>query len=277
MERIGKWALVRIILIIVGLLYGTLHHFGQIPKGLNEGFTVLLLLLLLELAIEVLIDLRKKNNLDEVTSPLPRRSLNGKVFAAVKQELAKAVQIEKNGFRVAHKTLALSSYDTFWRFLVQEQGPKKDPLHLKVIHSCDFEIWINHPFTKSLMERHKAFTTNGGKIERILCGSGPLPDEKIRRAAANMKAADVIVFYHDMDQEGIHDYAWDFLYVVGRDISVIWASFTNRPRGVIGEAIYLNSVEYQDHNLNQLWAEIREHSIPFPFEDNAESGSDSVK
>lgn len=273
MEKIGKWALVRIILIIVGLLYGTLHHFDQIPKGFNEGFTILLLLLLVELAVEVLIDLRKKNDLDQAASLLPRASLNGKVYAAIKHELDNAVKVEKDrvGFRVVHNTLALSSYDTFWKFLIQEQDPRKAPLHLKVIHSCDFEIWVNHPFTKSLLERHKLFTAKGGIVERILCGNGSSPDEKIRKAASNMKDAGVTVFYHRMNEEGIgHNYSWDFLYVVERDLSVIWASFTNRPRGVIGEAIYLKSGEYQDQNLNLLWAEIRDHSIDFPFEEGSE-------
>lgn len=266
MEKIGKWALVRIILILVGLLYGTLHHFDKITKGFNEGFTILLLLLVVELSVELLIESRKGQELVGMNSVLPRRSLCGKVYTVIRQELVRALTLEKEGFRVAHKTLALSSYDTFWRFLVEEQKSRNDknryPMHLKVIHSCDFEIWVDHPLTKSLLERQKDFIKNNGTIERILCGSGSQPDDKIRKAAKNMREVGVIVSYYNMDKEdGIsHDFASDFLHVAEAGPSVVWKSFTNRPHGVISEAIYLNGGEYEGQNLGQLWAEIQEHS-----------------
>jgi hypothetical protein len=271
--QIGKWALVRIILIVVGLLYGTLHHFDQIPPGFNEGFTVLLLLLVLELVIELLVEGHKEKTLDKIGNNLPRKSLSGKLFFTIQQELDRALKPEEGGFKVVHKTLALLSYDTFWRLLVEEQERRQHPLHLKVIHSCDFEIWVDHPLSKSLIERHRAFTKKGGEVKRILCGRGPRPDENICKAAENMKEAGVIVFYYDMDKEVwvSHDFAWDFLHVEETDFSVIWASFTHRPHGVINEAIYLSKDEYNQQNLPLLWAEIKRHSVDFPFENEEQS------
>ena len=267
MDKLSKWALIRVILILVGLLYGTLHHFGKVPPGFNEGFTILLLLLLLELAVEILIESRAERTWTMGDLELARRGLNGKVFSALEHELNEVLKPENGGFRVVHQTLALSSYETFWRLLVKEQEQKRHPLHLKVIHSCDFEIWVDHPLTKTLIERHKVFISQNGVVERVLCGRGPRPDEKIQRAAEMMKSADIKLFYFNMDDiAGIpHDFSWDFLYAEETDLAVIWASFTHRPHGVIGEAVYLNSGEYKGQNLEQLWTAIKERSTDFPF------------
>jgi hypothetical protein len=273
LDKLSKWALIRVILILVGLLYGTLHHFTKVPAGFNEGFTILLLLLVLELVVEILIESHAQHPWTMAKSSLSPRSLNGKVLAALEEELAGVLHPEKAGFRVAHKTLALSSYETFWRLLVKAQQQKQHPMHLKVIHSCDFEIWVDHPLTKPLIERHKLFIAQKGVVERILCGSGPEPDEKIHRAAETMKSVDITVFYFNMDNTaGIpHDFSWDFLYAEEIDLAVIWASFSRRPHGVIGEAVYLDSGEYKGQNLEQLWSEIKDRSIDFPFREEITS------
>jgi hypothetical protein len=119
--------------------------------------------------------------------------------------------------------------------------------------------------TTTLIERHKLFIDQNGVVERILCGRGREPEDKIQRAAEKMKEAGIKVFYFDMDKSvGVpHDFSWDFLYAEEPDLAVIWASFS--PHGVIAEAIYLNSGEFKGQKLEQLWAEIKRRSKDFPF------------
>ena len=53
LDNMSRTTLARIMILLAGALYGTWHHWGHIPAGFNEAFTITLLLLLAEQFIEI--------------------------------------------------------------------------------------------------------------------------------------------------------------------------------------------------------------------------------
>lgn len=53
LDNMSRTTQARIIIILAGVLYGTWHHWGHIPPGFNEAFTITLLLLLAEQFVEI--------------------------------------------------------------------------------------------------------------------------------------------------------------------------------------------------------------------------------
>ena len=265
-NRMKNATLIRAVIILIGLLYGTWHHFGTIPKGFNEGFMVLLLLLLLEQVVE-LIGKIHQDVLPWDNVSYTDRYLLGRLFYRLQSELRNALRVNKDFFVVDHGILALYSYDAFWKLLVEQQEGQRKPMHIQVTHSCDFGIWVDHPLTQSLIDRQRLFHEKSGTISRVLCGRGPNPDPSIQKAALAMRAAGVEVFYYDLTSNLVDfNFGWDFLRVDGTGCAVIWTSFSSKPGGVITEAVYTKSGEYRGKRLTSLWDEIKEHAQDFQFE-----------
>ena len=192
------------------------------------------------------------------------RGIIGKLLESTHEELSKAIKVDEHGFVLLNPALAIYSYVKFWELLVEEQRSRRlKPLNLEVIHSCEIDIWTDHPLTERLIDRQKKFRELGGVITRILCGRGGKPSPAFVKAYKNMLRANIDVRYYNYEDGVIdHTFAWDFLRVRETGHAVIWASFA---RGeVIEEAIYTNAPRYKGKHLAKMFKDILDHSNPFP-------------
>jgi len=267
MNRLSQSALMKIIFALIGLITGLLDFFIRRPDVLGsifKAFVVAAILFIGELVLEIRESQRREK--DTRNSFVRRnRNLTGTLLSQLNAELERAVKVQDNQFVVDHETLAILSYDTFWKLLV-ELIKTRPTLTVHTIHSCAFDIWVEHPMTTSLLNRQREFCQQGGKIVRILCDRHPNPNEHVCAAAKGMVEAGIEVMYYNLASQRIadHNFAWDYAIVDETGDAAIWDSFAGAPGGVIGEAIYLNEGEYKGKDLRQLWQRVRLASTPVP-------------
>jgi hypothetical protein len=252
---------------LIGLVVGILDYFIKRPDILDsvyKAFAVTAFLFLGELVLEIR-EAQKREK--ETFSQFVRRNRNivGTLLTQLNSELERSIKILDDQFIVDHETLAILSYDTFWKLLV-EQIKTRRTLTVHTIHSCAIDVWVDHPLTTSLLNRQRDFCQSGGKIVRILCDRNPVPQPTVLAAAEKMAEAGIEVRYYDLSSRKIvdHNFAWDFARVEETGDAAIWDSFANSPGGIIGEAVYLNQGEYKGKDLKELWQSVNNSSISIP-------------
>ncbi|HKI04015.1 MAG TPA: hypothetical protein VKK31_18690 [Thermoanaerobaculia bacterium] len=255
MNRWSTDALKRAVFTLIGLVVGLLDYLPADQPDLLESFykafAVTALLFISELALEIRdSQIRDK----EISNQFIRRNNNitGALLAQINNELDRAVKVQDNQFIVDHETLAILSYDTFWKLLVERVDPSR-PLTVQTIHSCAIDVWVDHPLTASLLNRQREFCLKGGKITRLICDRASEAPGQILDSAKKMADAGISVSYYNLASQRIldHNFAWDFARINETGESAIWDSFI--PGGVIGEAIYLNHSQYKGKDLKVLW------------------------
>lgn len=269
MNRLSKSALMKIIFALIGLVAGLLDYFinrPEISDSLFKAFVVAAILFIGELVIETR-EAQKREKETHNTFVRRNRNLTGTLLSQLNAELERAVKVQESQFVVDHETLAILSYDTFWKLLV-EQSEARRKLTVHTIHSCALDVWVEHPLTTSLLNRQREFCQNGGKIVRILCDRNAVPSEQVRSAAKSMVEAGIDVVYYNLASKRItdHNFNWDYAIVHETGDAAIWDSFANSPGGVIGEAVYLNQGEYKGKDLRELWQRVRAVSNLIPSE-----------
>lgn len=267
MNRLSHSALMKIVFALIGLIVGLLDYVVQQPElsgSIFKAFVVASILFIGELVFETR-DAQKREKETHNTFVRRNRNLTGTLLSQLNAELERAVKVQENQFAVDHETLAILSYDTFWKLLV-EQIETRRKLTVYTIHSCALDVWVEHPLTNSLLNRQRDFCQKGGKIVRILCDRSPVPSELVSSAAKSMVEAGIEVVYYNLASRRIadHNFAWDYAIVDETGDAAIWDSFANSPGGVIGEAVYLNQGEYKGKDLRELWRKVRAFSNPIP-------------
>ncbi len=259
----------KIVFALIGLIIGLLDYFIKQPDlsgSIFKAFVVTAILFIGELVFETR-EAQKRDKETHSTFVRRNRNLTGTLLSQLNAELEGAVKVQDNQFVVDHQTLAILSYDTFWKLLVEqiESGRK---MTVYTIHSCALDVWVEHPLTNSLLNRQRDFCQKGGKIVRILCDRSPVFSEQVRSAAKSMGEAGIEVFYYNLASLRIadHTFAWDYAIVDETGDAAIWDSFANMPGGVIGEAVYLNQGKYKGKDLRELWKTVRSFSNPIPLE-----------
>lgn len=269
---VSKQTLIRIIIGLFGILYGTLYHIKKIPDELNAALIFTLLLFLIEQFVEtrheLSANLSRVDGDAEINEFLAEdHGLFNDLLANLHGELSRTIRVQKNGFTFASPAVAIYSYATFWELLTEAQrvrGPSR-PLTLEAIHSCEMDIWQDHPLAQRLYDRQREFHKLGGKVTRILCGRGQEPTVAFRNAYRKMREANIEVRYYNIQDHVVkHSFGWDFLRVRETHQLVIWDSFATGPGGVICEAVYLDSPVYKGSDIETLWNDILAHSAPFP-------------
>jgi len=274
MNRLSQSALMKIIFALTGLITGLLDYFIKQPdlsESIFKAFVVAAILFIGEIVLETR-DAQKREEETYNTFVRRNRNLTGTLLSQLNAELERAVKVQENQFVVDHETLAILSYDTFWKLLVERiETRRKMTVH--TIHSCALDVWVEHPLTTSLLNRQKDFCQKGGKIVRILCDRNPVPGQQVCSAAKNMADAGIEVAYYDLASRKVadHNFAWDYAIVDETGDTAIWDSFANSPGGVIGEAVYLNQGEYKGKDLRELWRRVRAVSNPIPSQAEANS------
>jgi hypothetical protein len=115
-----------------------------------------------------------------------------------------------DGFKLKGDVLPLASYVDFWRFLVKEQtqinhsnrqhiSPPPHSLKAIAIHSCSFDIWLNHPLTEVLYRLQQSFIEAGGSIIRILCSEDDIPNNDVISTCQRMKEHKIDVWYYNIN------------------------------------------------------------------------------
>lgn len=264
MNRLSPSALMKIIIALVGLITGLLDYFikGPVADSIFKALVVAAILFIGEIVFETRDALRREKETHN-TFVRRNRNLTGTLLSQLNAELERAVKVQENQFVVDHETLAILSYDTFWKLLV-EQIETRRKLTVHTIHSCALDVWVEHPLTTSLLNRQRDFCEKGGKIVRILCDRNAVPGEQVHSAARSMVEAGIEVAHYNLASKRItdHNFAWDYAIVVETGDAAIWDSFANSPGGVIGEAVYLNQGAYKDKDLRELWERVRAASNP---------------
>jgi len=263
----SKTLLIRIIIALVGIVYGSFIEGGASQK-VTAGLFVSLLLFAIELLIEILQELRSRRLGRTEIELFAGKSIGllGDLVRQLHAELDLVLRLDGRDIRVEHNSIAIHSYEEFWKLLLEEQGRRNGrSLEVKVIHSCGIEVWLSHPLTRPLLEHQRQFCRNGGMIRRILCGTTDVPDERLNRAAQMMREVGVEVYYYNLASNAIthHSFAWDFLVVEQTKHAAIWDSFANRPGGVIDVAVYNQDGEYKNKELRDLWNEVFQRSESF--------------
>jgi hypothetical protein len=269
MNRLSYSALMKIVFALIGLVTGLLDYLIRRPDvsgSIFKAFVVAAILFIGELVLEIR-DAQKREKDTHDTFVRRNRNLTGTLLSQLNAELERSVKVQDDQFVVDHETLAILSYDTFWKLLV-EQIETRRKLTVHTIHSCALDVWVEHPLTTSLLNRQRDFCQKGGKIVRILCDRNPVPGEQVYSAAKSMVEAGIDVVYYNLSSRRIadHNFAWDYAIVDETGDAAIWDSFANNPGGVIGEAVYLNQGEYKGKDLRELWQRVREASNPIPVE-----------
>ena len=265
MNRLSQSALMKIVFALIGLVVGLLDYFIKQPDisdSIFKAFVVTAILFIGELVVETR-EAQKRNTETHDTFVRRNKNLTGTLLTELNADLERAVKVQEDQFVVDHETLAILSYDTFWKLLV-EKIERKPRLTVHTIHSCALDVWVEHPLTTSLLNRQRDFCQKGGKIVRILCDRNPLPGEQVRQAAKSMVEAGIEVVYYNLASKKIadHNFAWDYALVDETGDAAIWDSFANAPGGVIGEAVYSNRGEYKGRDLRDLWKRVRDVSNP---------------
>ena len=263
-------SLITIIIVLIGILYGTFYHYGKIAPELNAALTVTLLLFLAEKFVEIKVKFDKASTggqqAAEIETYLTKnRDIFGELLQDIHKEMANTITFRQDGFKLSGPFVPILSYATFWDLVTREQSRrgKSRSLNVLAIHSCEPGIWIDHWLAARLIERQREFIELGGTVTRILCAQGE-PDEELRNASAKMTAAGIEVKYYDIDAGIVdHSFSWDFLYIRETEQSVVWDSFLKVPGGVIQEAVYLHSLYYNQKDLAKLWKDIDQHSRKF--------------
>ncbi len=256
MNRLSQEALTRLVIALIGLIVGLLDFLIKRPdisESIFRAFVVAAMLFACELILEVR-DAQKLGNKNYNDFVHRNRNLTGSLLLQLNLELEQSIKVHEHQFAVEHETLAILSYDSFWKQLV-EQMEKHSKLTVYIIHSCAIDVWVDHPLTKSLLNRQRDFCQKGGKIIRILCAREP---EHVYAAAEKMAEVGIELKYYNPLSNKIldHDFAWDFAVVAETGDAAIWDSFANRPGGVIGEAVYLNRGEFKGKKLKDLWDKV---------------------
>lgn len=263
--------LVKIVLLLVGLVYGLLDYFLPtakiLPDSIFRAVVVTLILFIIQELTEI--SARQKsmqkgfNSKELQTFMIDNKGLLADLACKFTSELEESIKVNEERLIVDHSVLAISSYLTFWKLLVDIQSNKKNKLTVLTTHSCDIEIWADYPLTRQLLQKQKEFVELGGTVERILCGKGDTPNQKIFDASSQMKNAGVHVFYYNLLSNNVttHTFAWDFAHVVETGETGIWKSFSPIPGGGIEKAIYTKGQDYKLQNIAALWADIRKYSI----------------
>jgi hypothetical protein len=268
-DAVSNVVLWRVIVILAGILYGTIHHYEmRSPEDLNWALSITLLLFLAEQFVEI------GHKLDKSAGGAITRIPRGRgIFAAllkkVHEDISNTIRPHDDGFTVANPAEAIASYAKFWELLNDEQQKLKRSSQSRTvfaIHSCEVDIWVDHALSRRLLDLQEEFHGLGGKITRVLCGRGKEPDEKFCRACANMRASGIHVKYFNTDSNLVdHTWGWDFLYISETGQSVVWSAFA-RAGGVIAEATYINTPVYNTVQLADLWGRILSHATDFPGE-----------
>ena len=267
---------IKLSILLLGIIYGLLDYF--VPKtssasdSLFKFFVVTLLIFVVQEVFSIgqksLYSGAKPRDIELRRFVSRNRGIISSLVTRIDDELDRAIRFDGDEkFIIEHSTLAISSYLKFWELLKETQERERKPLELQITHSCQIDIWVNHPLTKSLLQRQREFCAAGGSITRILCERGANPSEATRVAATTMREYGIKVKYYNIQSEMVvnHDFAWDFARVMQTAETVIWDSFTPRPGGVIAEAVYTKHDEYKSVSLSTLWRDIEAHAIPFPF------------
>jgi len=269
MNQLSQSALMKIIFALIGLITGLLDYFVRKPEvseSIFKAFVVAAILFIGELVLEIREAQRREKHTYN-TFVRRNRNLTGTLLTQLNAELERSVKVHENKFVVDHETLAILSYDTFWKLLVEHVETRRK-LTVHTIHSCALDVWVEHPLTTSLLNRQQEFCRKGGKIVRILCDGNPVPGDQVRAAAQSMVDAGIDVVYYNLASRRIadHNFAWDYAIVDETGDAAIWNSFANSPGGVIGEAVYSNEGEYKGKDLRELWQSVRDVSSPIPVE-----------
>jgi len=265
MNRWSQETLRKVAIALIGLVVGLMDFLAERPNGhpdfvesLYKAFAVAALLFIAELVLEIR-DVQKHDKETYTDFIRRNRNLTGALLAQLHSELDRSIKVrDDEQFVVDHETLAILSYDTFWKLLVEKTDTHK-PWTVKTIHSCAIDVWMDHPLTNSLMNRQREFCEGKkGKIIRIICDRAPEPTEEIRKAAQKMADAGIEVRYYDLGSRKIadHNFSWDFAFVDDTEDTAVWDSFASLPGGVIDEAIYINRSQYKGKNLKELWARV---------------------
>jgi hypothetical protein len=152
----------RIVFVLIGLVVGILDFFirsRDFSESVFKAFVVAGLLFIGELVLEIR-DAQKleKETFNEFVNR--NRNLTGTLLAQLNAELERSIKIQDKQFVVDHETLAILSYDTFWKLLV-EQIEMRRHLTVHTIHSCAIDVWVDHPLTTSLLNRQREFCEKG--------------------------------------------------------------------------------------------------------------------
>jgi len=194
MNRLSQDALIRIVFVLIGFIVGVLDFFlnGQLLESLFKAFAVTAFLFIAELALEIRSHQKRGG---EPISEFMRhnRNLTGSLLSVVHNDLQRAVSVQEDKFVVDHETLAILSYDTFWRLLVERMSAGHT-LTVQTIHSCAIDVWIDHPLGVSLLNRQSEFCKRGGRISRILCDRSSFMKEPVKAAAEKMMDAGITVY-----------------------------------------------------------------------------------
>jgi hypothetical protein len=269
-NRLSRKTLERIFILLIGIIYGVVEHFTQIPASIRDGLIITLLLFIAEgfLEREFSSSETTKKDIYDVFIRSDRQ-FHGKLLGDLRKELDETIKMDTDRFIVEHRHLAIASYDSFWKLLVDHREKTKNPLKVQAIHSCEIDIWVDHSLTQSLLSRQKQFCDLGGKVSRILCGKGNFSDSTMKKAAKGMLEAGIEVFYYNLHDGKVidHNFSWDFMRVEETGHAVIWDSFANRPNGVIDEAIYCRNSEYKGQDLAILWSALRSYSKVITLDD----------
>lgn len=265
--------LYRVIVVLIGIIYGTIHHYNKvlIPDDLNAALTVTLLLVLLEQFFEIGHKLEKAAKAGRATEELDSylskdRSILGQLLKDIHSEIKNSITLRHDGYKLSQSFLAIHSYAKFWALLTEMQQKRDSALptlSVEAIHSCTMDVWGGaHPLSARLLELQKDFHEHGGKITRILCGQGWPPDSSVRLAYMKMVEAGIEVRYYNIQRELVdHSFGWDFLHIPETRQSVIWDSFARTAGQVMTDAIYMNSENYEGKDLTKLWSDVRKYSV----------------
>src|SRR5690349_18897425 len=245
MDRFSRDALMRVIFLLIGLVVGILDYFITRPgaptdpmDSFSKAFAVTAFLFIGELVLEIR-DAQERTTHQYRDFVRRNRNMTGAVVSQIYSDLERSLRPADGQFVIQHETLAILSYDTFWRLLVNEAESGKART-VQTIHSCAIDVWLNHPLTASLINRQREFCElPGTKVMRIICGKTDVPEPDVQEAADKMAAAGVEVYYYNLASLKIvdHNFAWDFARVNETGDAAIWDSFTAAAQGVIGEAV----------------------------------------
>jgi len=259
--------LIRIIIILLGLIYGLLFHIHKVPEELNAAILVTLLLFMAEQFVELghkisALTFGHRESERRVFDS-SRHPILGMIKDLVQKEIDGSLTVDEDKFVVSNPYLAIKSYADFWKLLIAEQERlgSAHRLTVEAIHSCEMNIWNTgkNTWAEKLLEYQADFCRAGGSITRILCGQGSDPGPDTISAYTAMKAVEINVVTHDFE--------WDFLRVIENDDLVIWSSFSRGQGKVIGRATYckLSHPEYKEV-IDEIWKDISKYSVKIDVE-----------
>lgn len=238
-------------------------HADLITK-VTGGTTVVLLGMLIALCLEIA-------NLSQEHQTKILEALEPHCFVKIRTEIAEYGSISKfandqiniienciepipHGFKLKGDVLSPVSYVDFWKFLQKEQEKRSTTPHLALkanaIHSCSLAIWLDHSLTERLYMHQKAFIKAGGRIKRVLCSKGTIPNEEVKGACNRMQALQIDVWYYNINKNlTTYDFTTDFVIVEGLNTVVKWTGFSNANQ-MFSEIQYLNQIE---EHIQDTW------------------------